>query len=163
LIGLQTVLRYKHRLFPNEAVKPSLSLVHSALLLIAYPPHHCPPRSTMLTGGLRGSIRSHSTRFQGLGIAVQVPVPSDNGPSTSRNVISRPPISWGSLRKGKQRASLDLDSQSSLFSTLRRSTDMSLVSHGRVQVRHFHVSRPRHALPLIPATAAILKVNHHTS
>lgn len=99
-------------------------------------------------------------RIQTLGTAMQGRLANEAGPSTYRNIILGPPISWNALRKGKQRASADIYSDPNPTAMTR--TSIAELSRVRtpVQIRLFHVSRPRYALPLIPATAAILKVSY---
>jgi hypothetical protein len=114
----------------------------------------------MITTGIRRPRVANFLRSQALGTAIQARLANEAGPSTSRNVISGPLISWNALRKGKQRASADFYSDLCLTAATRsRISELSRFRNS-VQIRHFHVSRPRHALPLIPATAAILKVSY---
>ena len=113
----------------------------------------------MITARIRRPKAADLPRMQSLGTAIQARLANEAGPSTSRNIISGPPISWNALRKGKHRASPDFHSEPSLIAPTRRSTAVYSSFRIPVQIRHFHVSRPRYALPLIPATAAILKVS----
>jgi len=113
----------------------------------------------MIIAGIRRPRIAGSIRVQALGTPTHARLANEAGPSTSRNIISGPPISWNALRKGKQRASPDIYSGSSLSAPTRKFTALFSSFRIPVQIRHFHVSRPRYALPLIPATAAILKVS----
>jgi hypothetical protein len=113
----------------------------------------------MITAGIRGPRAPGLLRVQTLGTAMHARLAHEAGPSTSRKIISGPPISWNALRKGKQRASADIYSEFNLTATTHRSIAELSRFRTPVQIRHFHVSRPRYALPLIPATAAILKVS----
>jgi hypothetical protein len=113
----------------------------------------------MITAGIRRPRASDLMRIQILGTTMQARFANEAGPSTSRNIISGPPISWNALRKGKQRASADIYSEFNFNATTRRPTPELSRFCSPVQIRLFHVSRPRYALPLIPATAAILKVS----
>jgi hypothetical protein len=114
----------------------------------------------MITTGIRRPGAARFLRSQALGTAIQARFANEAGPSTSRNVISGPLISWNALRKGKQRASADIYSALGFTATTRRTTAELSSFRVPIQIRHFHVSRPRYALPLIPATAAILKVSY---
>jgi hypothetical protein len=115
---------------------------------------------TMIPAGIRRPRASGLMRIQTLGTAMQARFANEAGPSTSRNIISGPPMSWNALRKGKQRASADIYSELSFTATTRPATAESSSFRTPVQIRLFHVSRPQYALPLIPATAAILKVSY---
>lgn len=143
----------------NYTDKPRLSGILS-VSLSHYRPVRSALRLRMITGGLRRPGFSEYMRAQALGTVIQARLANEAGPSTTRNIVSRPPISWNALRKGKQRASADVYSSLYLTSTTRRSVVGPTRSPTPVQIRHFHVSRPRYALPLIPATAAILKVSY---
>jgi hypothetical protein len=140
---------------PTSRVSPSTLSVSTYQPRLAW---SLPP-FTMITAGIRRPRASELKRIQYLGTALQTRFANEAGPSTSRNIISGPPISWNALRKGKQRASADIYSEFNLNATTRRSTAEPSSFCIPVQIRHFHVSRPRSALPLIPATAAILKVS----
>jgi hypothetical protein len=62
------------------------------------------------------------------------------------------------VRKGKQRALPALDSHTYL-NCYNSAYVPSSYHPALAQIRHFHASRPRNAVPLIPVTAAILKVS----
>lgn len=113
----------------------------------------------MLTRAIRRPGSTLNTRSPGPGIIILQSLANECRPSTSRLYITGPVASWSVIRKGKQRAD----------AAIREGTSMSILArHRNLQPpsralmhhsRHFHASRPRHALPLIPATAAILKVS----
>lgn len=113
---------------------------------------------TMITGSVRTTLLLRASPHRSLGV-VQARTINDIGPSSSQSDVPSPPMSYSSLRKGKQRATSDFDNASSLARRYRRTVSISRADHATTQIRRFHASRPRHALPLIPATAAILKVS----
>lgn len=81
---------------------------------------------------------------------------SHRPPSTApRHDLRQHPMTWSSLRKGKQREGTPIIIRSS---GLGRSTQAVGRIFG-IQTRGFHSTRPRYAVPLVPAAAAVLKVS----
>jgi hypothetical protein len=148
----------KARLYPTEhaADKPR---TYSALSPI-FPPSRSLPTTQMIPRGIRRSGSLCQARSYRLGIFSSPPVVEECVPSTSRQYTTGRPASWSSIRKGKQRADAIPAEPISRSSSTRLSGRESLYPPMAAQVRHFHASRPRYALPLIPATAAILKVSY---
>ena len=113
----------------------------------------------MLTRAIRRPGSTLNTRSPGSDIIILQSLAKECRPSTSRQYTTGPVACWSVIRKGKQRADAAIREGTSM-SILARHRDLqppyrTVMHHGR----HFHASRPRHALPLIPATAAILKVS----
>lgn len=113
----------------------------------------------MLTRAIRRSGSTLNKRSPGSDIIILQSLAKECCPSTSRLYTTGPVASWSVIRKGKQRADAAIWEGASM-SVLAKYRNLqppyrAVMHHSR----HFHASRPRHALPLIPATAAILKVS----
>ena len=93
-----------------------------------------------------------------LGLSPPPTLANEAGPSACRYTTGQA-VSWSVIRKGKQRADAAIREATSM-SVLARHRNLQPPSRSVMhQSRLFHASRPHHALPLIPATAAILKVS----
>ena len=113
----------------------------------------------MLTRAIRRSGSTLNKRSPGSDIIILQSLAKECRPSSSRQYTTGPVASWSVIRKGKQRADAAIREGTSM-SILARHRNLQPPSRSVMhQSRLFHASRPHHALPLIPATAAILKVS----
>jgi len=113
----------------------------------------------MLTRAIRRPGTTLNTRSSGSDIIILQSLAKECYPSTSRQYTTGQVASWSVIRKGKRRADAAIREGTSM-SVLARHRNLQPPSRSVMhQSRLFHASRPHHALPLIPATAAILKVS----
>lgn len=113
----------------------------------------------MLTRAIRRPGPTLGTRSPGPGITTLQSPAHECRPSTSRLYTTGQAVSWSVIRKGKQRADAAIREGASMSALARHRNPQPLYRAVMHHGRQFHASRPHHALPLIPATAAILKVS----
>ena len=137
----------------SHADKPSID---SALSI--YHPTRDHNAMMLRRGGQKPSRLVYSPAYR-LGLSPPPTLANEAGPSACRQYTTGQPVSWSVIRKGKQRAGAAIREGTSMSALTRHRNPQPPYRTVMQHSRHFHASRPRHALPLIPATAAILKVS----